>query len=150
MYIPLRDDGSSDLLGSLKNSYDFMVESQEPDNKLFIHCEWGQNRSPSFVIGFLMKYEKWSLHEAYTFLKEKRELIHPHKKYLIQLRRLDKELHDVFSTPASFLNIEVCSQEGIKIRHHDFNKIASHAYILEQETLKVAKKAILTRSLPPG
>jgi len=147
MYIPLRDDGSSDLLGSLKNSYDFMVESQEPDNKLFIHCEWGQNRSPSFVIGFLMRYKRWSLHEAYTFLKEKREVIHPHKKYLIQLRRLDKELHGVFSTPESFLDIELSSQEGIKIRHHDFDKKASHAYIEKQEALKVAKKAKLTGSM---
>jgi len=147
MNIPLRDNGSSDLLGNLKESYDFMVESQEQNNKLFIHCELGQNRSPAFAIGFLMRYEKWSLHEAYTFLKEKRELIHPHKKYMQQLRSLDKELHDVYSAPKSFLNLELCSEKGIKVRHHDFCREASHAYIQKQITPKVGKEALHTGSL---
>jgi len=137
MYIPLRDNGSSDLLGKLKDAYDFMVESQRPNNKLFIHCELGQNRSPAFVLAFLMRYEKWSLHEAYTFLKEKREVIHPHKKYMQQLRSLDKELHDVYSTPRSFLNIELCSKKGIKIMHDDFGSVASHAYIQKQIAAKI-------------
>jgi len=132
MYVPLRDNGSSDLLEKLENSYDFMVESQDPDNKLFIHCQLGQNRSASFVIGFLMRYKELSFHEAYMFLKEKRELIHPHKKYIEQLRELDKQLHKVYSTPEDFLNIEICPQEGIKILHHDFSRVASQAYKRKQ------------------
>jgi len=142
MYIPLRDNGSSDLVGKLEEAYDFMVESQEPHNKLLVHCELGQNRSPALVLGFLMRSEKWSLHEAYTFLKEKRELIHPHKKYMQQLRSLDKELYDVYSTPRGFLNLELCSQMGIKIRHEDFSSVASHAYIQKQIAPKVEKASL--------
>jgi len=133
MYIPLRDNGSSDLLKKLENSYDFMVESQNYGNKLFIHCQLGQNRSASLLIGFLMRYKKLSLHEAYTLLKEKRELIHPHKKYIEQLRELDKKLYKVYSTPENFLDIEFCPEEGVKILHHDFCRVASRAYQKSQE-----------------
>merc|ERR1712060_1036602 len=132
MYIPLRDNGSSDLLDEIKNSYDFAMESQEPGNKLFIHCQLGQNRSPSYVIGFLMKSENLSFYEAYTLVKEKRELIHPHKKYIEQLRHFDLELHKVHSIPKDFLDIALCSKEGIKIIHHNFSKADSERYKIAQ------------------
>jgi len=128
MYIPLRDNGSSNLLEKIDNSYDFTMESQEPNNKLFVHCQLGQNRSPSFVIGFLMKSRNLTFYEAYTLLKEKRELIHPHKKYIEQLRQLDLKLHKVYSAPEDFLDIALCSKEEIKIMHNNFSKADSEIY----------------------
>jgi len=125
MYIPLRDNGSSDLLAELERSYDFMVESQKPDNTLFIHCQLGQNRSASFVIGFLMRYQQCCLFEAYKFLKEKRELIHPHHKYIRQLRELDIQLNKVYSTPEDFLQVSICPQNGINVQHENYSKIMS-------------------------
>jgi len=128
MYIPLRDNGLSDLLGKLENSYDFAMESQESGNKLFVHCQLGMNRSASFVIGFLMKFKNLSLYEAYSLVKEKRQLIHPHKSYIEQLRQLDLKLHKVYSTPKNFLDIAVTSKEDIKIMHHNFSKAESEAF----------------------
>jgi len=132
MYIPLRDNGSSNLLAKLDDSYNFAMESQEHGNKLFVHCQLGQNRSASYVIGFLMKSQNLSLYEAYTLVKEKRDLIHPHKKYIEQLRRLDKALHTVYSTPENFLDIALCSQEGIKIMHYNFSKVQSEKFKISQ------------------
>jgi len=148
MYIPLRDNGSSNLLEKLDDSYDFMMESQQSGNKLFIHCQLGQNRSASFVIGFLMKFRNLSLHEAYTMLKEKRELIHPHKKYIEQLRELDLQLHKVYSTPGSFLDIALCSKEDIKIMHLNFNTADSVKYKRRQKlNLKGDKYYMPSQSL---
>jgi len=79
-----------------------------------------------------MKSKNISFHEAYTFLKEKRELIHPHKKYIKQLRQLDFELHKVYSTPENFLELALCSEEGIKIMHHNFNNVDSENYKIAQ------------------
>jgi len=132
MYIPLRDNGSSNLLAKLDDSYNFAMESQEHGNKLFVHCQLGQNRSASYVIGFLMKSKNLSFYEAYTLVKEKRELIHPHKNYIEQLRRLDKQLHTVYSTPENFLDIALCSKEGIKIMHHNFSKAQSEKFMISQ------------------
>jgi len=134
MFIPLRDNGASDLLANLNNSYDFAMESQQPGNKLFVHCQLGQNRSASYVIGFLMKSKNLSLYDAYTLVKEKRDLIHPHKNYIEQLRRLDKELHTVYSTPNTFLDIALCSQKGIKIMHHNFSKVESENFKNSQKS----------------
>jgi len=133
MYIPLRDNGLSNLIEEIDNSYDFAMESQESDSKLFIHCQLGQNRSASFAIGFLMKSKNLSFHEAYTLLKEKRKLIHPHKNYVEQLRQYDLELHNVHSTPKNFLDIERCSKEGVKIMYHNFSKADSESFKIAQK-----------------
>jgi len=132
MYTPLRDDGSSDLLDKLEGAYDFMVESQMPNNKLFIHCQLGQNRSASFVIGFLMRYRNMCLHGAYTFLKQKRELIDPHKKYIEQLRELDIQLHKVYSTFENFLEHSFTPRGTITIQDENFSKVASQIYKMQQ------------------
>jgi len=128
IYIPLRDNGSSNLLEKLEISYAFTMESQEPGNKLFVHCKLGQNRSASFVIGFLMKSRNLSLYEAYALVKERRELIHPHKKYIEQLRKLDLQLHKVYSTPENFLDIVFSSKEELEILHLNFSKVDSEKY----------------------
>jgi len=151
MYIPLRDNGSSDLLEKLDDAYDFMMDSQQPGSKLFIHCQLGQNRSASIVIGFLMKSRNLSLHEAYTLLKEKRELIHPHKKYIEQLRQLDLKLHKVYSTPGSFLDIALCSKEDIKIRHLNFSPADSVRYKRRQKLrVKEDEDYLSSQSLLPS
>jgi len=151
MSVPLRDNGSSDLLEELENSYDFTMESQEPGNKLFVHCKLGQNRSASFVIGFLMNSMNLSLFEAYSFLKEKRKLIHPHKKYMEQLRQLDLELHKVFSTPSNFLDLVHCSKEEIKIIGENFSKHDSEVYKRAQiVTLEDDEDSFLSLSSMPN
>jgi len=128
MYIPLRDNGSSDLIAELDRSYDFMLESQKPGNKLFIHCHLGQNRSASFVIGFLMRYRKWCLYQSYTFLKDKRKIIHPHHNYIKQLRELDLKLNNVYSTPENFLQLSICPSGKLNIQHEDFSDRMSIEY----------------------
>jgi len=125
MYIPLRDDGSSDLLEQLDRTYNFMVGSQKPHNKLFIHCKLGQNRSASLVIGFLMRYQQCCLFDAYTYLKQKREIIHPHFKYMRQLRELDIQLNGVYSTPDDFLRVSLVTGDVINVQHENFTKIMS-------------------------
>jgi len=122
MYIPLRDNGSSDLIEELARSYDFMLESQKPGNKLFIHCHLGQNRSASFVIGFLMRFRKWDLYQSYQFLKDKRKIIQPHHNYLKQLRELDLKLNNVYSTPENFLRPSICPSSGeLNLYRDDFS-----------------------------
>lgn len=154
MYIPLRDNGSSDLIVELERSYDFMVESQKPGNKLFIHCQLGQNRSASFVIGFLMRYRQWCLYQSYKFLKEKRQIIHPHHEYIKQLRDLDLKLNNVYSTPEDFLQVSLCPKGKLNIQHEDFSNMMSIEYKRRQsEAILVEQRRqsepILTLEDPP-
>jgi len=147
MYIPLRDNGSSDLITELERSYDFMLESQKSGNKLFIHCKFGQNRSASFVIGFLMRYRQWCLYQSYTFLKDKRKIIHPHHEYMKQLRELDLKLNNVYSTPENFLKVSICSEGKLNIQHEDFSSRMSIEYKrrqTEEILMEERRQSVLT------
>jgi len=75
-----------------------------------------------------MKFRNLSLYEAYSLLKEKRQLIHPHKKYIEQLRQLDLELHKVYSTPENFLDIMLTPKNEIEIMYLNFSKADSREY----------------------
>lgn len=72
-----------------------------------------------------MRYQQCCLFDAYTFLKQKRELIHPHFKYMRQLRELDIQLYGVYSTPEDFLRVSLGTGNDINIQHENFTKTMS-------------------------
>jgi len=118
MCVPLRDDGNSDVikLYEKKELWNFILDSQKRKKKLLMHCQMGMNRSPTMVLGFLMKYEHYTLHKAWRFVKQKRIIVQPHVKYIRQLRAWDMYLHGSYSTPDNFLEMKV-SGEGIAVLH---------------------------------
>jgi len=52
---PMSDYGRTDLKQVVKTLWPFIIESQKVFNKLFVHCQSGQNRSATLVIAILMK-----------------------------------------------------------------------------------------------
>jgi len=118
MCVPLRDDGKSNVIKLLekKELWDFILESQKKKKKLLIHCQMGMNRSPTMVMGFLMKHEHITFHQAWRMVKQKRIIVQPHVKYIKQLRAWDMYLHGSYSTPDDFLEMKV-SNEGISVLH---------------------------------
>jgi len=127
MSVPMADNGNSDLHHVIERSLGFIEESQEDENKLLIHCQLGQNRSPTLVIAWLMKNKKMSMHDAYTFVKEKRNIIHPHKLYIEQLREYDKRLYGVYSVLPDFLTVSVADGR-LNVAHEDWTPIQSLQY----------------------
>merc|ERR1719419_2017973 len=71
---PMNDQGQTDLKEVITGLWPFIVESQEVGNKLFVHCQSGQNRSATLVLAILMKLknEPNQLWELYTLVKKKR------------------------------------------------------------------------------
>jgi len=120
MCVPLRDDGKSDVIKLLekKELWKFITNSQKKKKKLLIHCQMGMNRSPTMVMGFLMKYENITFHQAWRKVKKKRIIVQPHAKYIRQLRTWDMYLHGSYSTPDDFLEMKV-SDEGISVLHEN-------------------------------
>merc|ERR1719378_1095506 len=109
MIAPMRDDGFSELEDIIEKSFSFMDEAVRI-GKLLVHCNLGQNRSPTLVIAWLMKRNESlnesikSLYYAYAFVKEKRPEIHPIIGYIEQLREIEKEVYGYYSVPPDFLN----------------------------------------------
>ena len=58
----------------IDNVCDLIKERLDKNQKILVHCKAGVNRSPAFIIAYLIKYNNMNLDEA--------------KKYLILLRKV--------------------------------------------------------------
>jgi len=108
--VAMADKGNSQLEDIMKRTFPFIEESQQKGNKLLIHCNSGQNRSPTLLISWLMSKNSWTFYHAHKYVKQARAIIQPNKSYVDQLRALDKKLFGIYSTPEDYLSI--CLTEG--------------------------------------
>jgi len=120
--VPMSDIGNTDVVKLLeeKEVLAFMEESQKRKNKLLVHCQLGQNRSPTIVMAFLMKHEHITFYKAWRKVKQKRLIVQPNVKYIKQLQNWDVYLHGKHSTPTDFLHLKV-SGEDISVTHEHAN-----------------------------
>lgn len=112
---PMNDYGRTDLKRVIKTLWSFVVESQKPFNKLFVHCHSGQNRSATVVITILMKLKSGpkNLKEAYRMVKKKRPIVQINEKYARQLSELESELFGVTSMPNDWMSVHTfCMNTG--------------------------------------
>merc|ERR1719193_410062 len=61
MQCPMHDYGQTDLKWVMTKLREFVEESQQVGNILFIHCMSGQNRSATVILAILMKYQGLNL-----------------------------------------------------------------------------------------
>ena len=62
--ISIRDKDTSDITPFLDPVCDTVNAHLSKNRKVLIHCKAGMNRSPAFVIAYLMKYNDMSLEQA--------------------------------------------------------------------------------------
>jgi len=99
----MSDIGRTELETVLAQLCPFMKRSQLADNKLFVHCKLGQNRSPTLVIAFLIKNRGMTLYEAHKILKEKRPLVQIHRNYAKMLLKLERNILGETSLPDDWM-----------------------------------------------
>lgn len=137
--VPMSDNGNTDVTELLeeKRVWSFIMDSQKKKKKLLVHCQLGQNRSPTIVMAFLMKHEQITFHQAWRKVKQKRVIVQPHVKYIKQLRAWDRYLHGSSSTPQDFLEVKV-SGEDISVTHEHADTLRMKTVL--SESLKQMKK----------
>ncbi|CAH2354645.1 hypothetical protein CLIB1423_18S00474 [[Candida] railenensis] len=88
----LKDDGKDSLLPLLTEVPEYvkneiLIDTFKEDEKTLIHCRIGVSRSATLVIATLMKHYKWSLIQAYMFVRVKRFniIIQPNLKIFYEL-----------------------------------------------------------------
>jgi len=143
--VPMRDDGNSDVAKILeeKGLWNFILDSQRRKKKILVHCQMGMNRSPTIVMGFLMKYDDITFYKAWRLVKQKRVIVQPHVNYIKQLRALDMYIHGSYSTPCDFLQMKV-SEGGISVLHENTDTkrmndvlVASTKKLKDESTLNI-------------
>lgn len=94
LIIPI-DDFGRDILNSkniLGRCFTFIQEAKQNGNKVVVHCRSGINRSATVVLAYLVKYENFTLKDAFLHLRSVRPIVSPHEDYWEQLKQFEKEL----------------------------------------------------------
>jgi protein tyrosine phosphatase len=84
--IGLLDKDNSNILIYMDQVTDFIKLHMDKGKHVFVHCQAGMNRSPSFVIGYLIKYKSKQFQEAYDIVKTERPIIRVRDAFIAQLK----------------------------------------------------------------
>ena len=87
-----QDSINQDILQFFESTFKFIHENLSKNRNIFIHCQAGISRSPSFVIGYLMKHHSKMLDDAYNLVKSRRSIIGPNLNFLGQLTQYQQML----------------------------------------------------------
>lgn len=77
------------ILPEFPLAFAFIDHANANGGKVLVHCAQGVSRSASFVVGYLMKENKWSYAEANSFLQKRRSVVDT-KKFADQLDLWEK------------------------------------------------------------
>ncbi|CAF1991998.1 unnamed protein product [Rotaria magnacalcarata] len=91
-HLPADDTQKQNLLEHFDQAYSFIHDAIEKNEKILVHCVAGISRSPAIVIGFLMRYAKMNMNDAYNFVKRKRSIVSPNLNFMGQLLEYEKKL----------------------------------------------------------
>lgn len=85
--VQMRDSTNSHIENHLEPAMHFIHTALRTGNPVLVHCKSGVNRSPAFVIAYLMLFEDYSVEDAIALVQQKRPVakIHPH--YLAGIER---------------------------------------------------------------
>ncbi len=94
LFVDLHDGIHEDIAGRFSQFFDFAeaATANDPNAKLFVHCEVGVSRSATLVIAWLMKTETMSFFDALCRVRSKRFQVLPNIGFASQLQRLEHEL----------------------------------------------------------
>jgi protein-tyrosine phosphatase len=91
-HLPADDTQKQNLLEYFDQAYSFINQAIVNNEKVLVHCVAGISRSPAIVIGFLMRYAKMNMNDAYDFVKRKRSIVSPNLNFMGQLLEYEKKL----------------------------------------------------------
>lgn len=85
----VEDDEDEPISNHFRQVYEIIDTALTQNKKVLVHCAAGISRSPTFVIAYLMQENKWSLEEAFQFVKKRRCGIRPNIGFMNQLQTLE-------------------------------------------------------------
>ena len=91
--------------------------SQEESNGVLVHCAYGQSRSATICVAYLMYTYKWTLKRAYEAIHHARPCISINKGFLTQLAHFERMEFDSDIRGRSAAQAEVAD---IQVSNYDF------------------------------
>jgi hypothetical protein len=85
-------DCNEDISKYFDQVYNFIIKYKE--SKILIHCFAGVSRSPTFIISFLMNYERKGFDEIFNRIKQKRLCVDPNIFFISYLKDYETRLNN--------------------------------------------------------
>lgn len=96
--LALNDSTSSSIIPTIDSAIEIInnaLKSNKGRGRILVHCSAGVSRSPTVVVGYLMKQQKMSLRAALGLVLRARTQASPNSGFLQQLKTLEVELRGV-------------------------------------------------------
>ncbi|CAD5116533.1 DgyrCDS5412 [Dimorphilus gyrociliatus] len=97
--IPVDDTCTSDISCWFADAVKFIDRVHSEGGKVLVHCLAGISRSATICLAYLMKQRKYTLDQAFDYLKARREIISPNLNFMRQLQEYETALKREPSTP---------------------------------------------------
>eukprot|EP00794_Sanderia_malayensis_P005133 gene5133-5781_t len=89
--IPVNDEFSEDISKYFTETSTFIEQTKDQNGKVLVHCRAGVSRSATICLAYLISRYKFTLDDAYEFIKTKKSLISPNFGFLGQLLSLESQ-----------------------------------------------------------
>ncbi len=90
--IAVEDKHEVNMLDCLPRAFAFIDEAKAANEKVLVHCHAGMSRSVTVVLAYLMKFEGFTLNNAYDYVKQKKSNISPNFSFMEQLVQFENSL----------------------------------------------------------
>ena len=90
--IAVEDKHEVNMLEYLPKAFAFIEEARVANEKVLVHCHAGMSRSVTVVLAYLMKYQGYSLNNAYDYVKQRKSNISPNFSFMEQLLQFESSL----------------------------------------------------------
>ena len=92
LHLNIKDAENFDIINYFEIANEFINKCKLMGGVCLVHCKLGISRSATFVIAYLIKYQKLKVDEAFEFVKKKRISIRPNDGFMKQLYEYEKIL----------------------------------------------------------
>ncbi len=73
-FLNIEDSSSQNIIKYLSIITELIEKVRLDGQYVYIHCRYGMSRSPIFVIAYLIRYQKYTYIEAYTYVIQRRQI----------------------------------------------------------------------------
>lgn len=93
--LPCHDSPNQNIIQYFESTFEYIHQKLSMNKNILVHCQGGVSRSPSFIIGYLMKYHSKTFDQARELVKNKRSIISPNLNFFGQLTQYQQILNSV-------------------------------------------------------
>ena len=95
--IEIEDTPSAEIGPHFDKCIEFIEKTSQNGGCTLVHCRAGISRSASICIAYMMKTRNMTLKQAYRYVKQRRDIIHPNAGFFRQLIAYEESLYGTTS-----------------------------------------------------